>query len=433
MSGPVTEAVDDSRLTDLERLTILRLHQRIRMNDSRLTDLDRLLYDFGPSIAVAGHRPIHCRRRPQAHPLRSAAQLVIHNMNMDQDVLDKDTIVVSCGLLNFEKGSYSLQKTSVIADRLKNKCEPGRLTTDPTFRAFFISSFKRNYPDLCKDKTGKDRNIVVIDCTQFRHDPNDSKELRSHKGTHWKTMNSIVKAPNFKEVHQPLTELRVEDNNLVIDACKVGRHRSVSIKALQIPSITNVLYGGDSSRVGQIDLQCQSDWTHLCNALCDHCFIKWGPPRCKEHAAAFEDAMKILLPCLKASIGVPDRSLLVASSTDRSSSEDTSASTGPAMPPKLRTPASIEDTRFEKKRVLRKSRCGQCGELKGGNASGAFYHRNTMPLVAEREAAWERGDWDATWYCTECYMRCHNFSYEAVIDMLGFTERAAKKARYVNV
>ena len=353
MSGPVTEADDDSRLTDLDRLTILRLHERIRMNDSRLTDLDRLLYDFGPSIAVAGHRPIHCRRRPQAHPLRSAA-----TGHMDQDVLDKDTIVVSCGLLNFEKGSYSLQKTSVIADRLKNKCEPGLLRTDPKFQAFFISSFKRNYPDLCKDKTGKDRNIVVIDCTQFRHDPNDSKELRSHKGTHWKTMNSIVKAPNFKEVHQPLTELRVEDSNLVIDACKVGRHRSVSIKALQIPSITNVLYGGDSSRVGQIDLQCQSDWTHLCNALCDHCFIKWGPPRCKEHAAAFEDAMKILLPCLKASIGVPDRSLLVASSTDRSSSEDTSASTGPAMPPKLRTPASIADTRFEKKRELRKARSG---------------------------------------------------------------------------
>ena len=87
MSGPVTEAVDDSRLTDLERLTILRLHQRIRMNDSRLTDLDRLtilrlhericmsdddsrltdldrlICDFGPSIAVDGHRPIHCGRR----------------------------------------------------------------------------------------------------------------------------------------------------------------------------------------------------------------------------------------------------------------------------------------------------------------------------------------------------------------------------------
>ena len=111
----------------------------------------------------------------------------------------------------------------------------------------------------------------------------------------------------------------------------------------------------------------------------------------------------------------------------------TSASTDSALPPKLRTPASIADTRFEKKREMRKARCSQCGELKGGNASGAFCHRKTMPLAAERKAAWECGDWGATWYCTECYMRYYNFSYEAVIDMLGFTEGAAKTARYVNL
>ena len=28
-----------------------------------------------------------------------------------------------------------------------------------------------------------------------------------------------------------------------------------------------------------------------------------------------------------------------------------------------------------------------------------------MPPTEERAAAWERGDWDATWYCTKCYMR----------------------------
>ena len=49
----------------------------------------------------------------------------------------------------------------------------------------------------------------------------------------------------------------------------------------------------------------------------------------------------------------------------------------------------------------------------------------------EREAAWERGDWDATWYCTECYMRYYDLEdYAAVCNMLGFTGRAAKKARY---
>ena len=107
-----------------------------------------------------------------------------------------------------------------------------------------------------------------------------------------------------------------------------------------------------------------------------------------------------------------------------------SASTGPANPPKARKPASIADTRFEKKRELRKARCDQCNELKGGNEAGAFCHRQNMPPAGERKAAWECGDWDASWYCTECYMQYYNCSYGAVCDMLGFTERDAKKACY---
>ena len=106
-----------------------------------------------------------------------------------------------------------------------------------------------------------------------------------------------------------------------------------------------------------------------------------------------------------------------------------SASTGPANPPKPRKPASIADTRFLQKRELRRARCGQCGELKGGNEAGAFWHRHNMPPWVEREAAWECGDWDATWYCTECYMVYCNCSYGAVCDMLGFSARSAKKAR----
>ena len=46
------------------------------------------------------------------------------------------------------------------------------------------------------------------------------------------------------------------------------------------------------------------------------------------------------------------------------------------------------------------------------------------------KAAWDRGDWHATWYCTECYMLYYNCSYGAVCDILGFSERGAKKARY---
>ena len=107
-----------------------------------------------------------------------------------------------------------------------------------------------------------------------------------------------------------------------------------------------------------------------------------------------------------------------------------SASTGPANPPKAKKPASIADTRFEKKRELRQTRCDQCKKLKGGNEAGAFCHRQNMPPAGERKAAWECGDWDASWYCTECYIKYYNCSYEAVCDMLGFSGRAGKKARY---
>ena len=107
-----------------------------------------------------------------------------------------------------------------------------------------------------------------------------------------------------------------------------------------------------------------------------------------------------------------------------------SASTGPANPPKARKPASIADGRFEKKREQRQTRCDQCNHLKVGNEAGAFYHRENMPPAGERQAAWQRGDWDASWYCTECYMLFYDCSYGAVCDMLGFTGRAGKKARY---
>merc|ERR1712023_245654 len=107
-----------------------------------------------------------------------------------------------------------------------------------------------------------------------------------------------------------------------------------------------------------------------------------------------------------------------------------SASTGPTNPAKARKPASIADTRFEQKREQRQTCCDHCNHLKVGNQAGAFYHRDNMPPAGEREAAWERGDWDASWYCIECYRRYYKSSYAAVREMLGFTERAEKKARY---
>ena len=45
--------------------------------------------------------------------------------------------------------------------------------------------------------------------------------------------------------------------------------------------------------------------------------------------------------------------------------------------------------------------------------------------------ALERGDWDATWYCTGCYMEYYNMTHAEVRGMLGFQDRSTKKARYL--
>ena len=108
-----------------------------------------------------------------------------------------------------------------------------------------------------------------------------------------------------------------------------------------------------------------------------------------------------------------------------------SASTGPANPPKAKKPARIDDTRFAKERELRHTRCDECKQMKGGNEAGAFCYRENMPAAGEREAAWVRGEWDASWYCTQCYMLYWKCLYEEVRDRLNFSERAGKKARFV--
>jgi hypothetical protein len=98
-----------------------------------------------------------------------------------------------------------------------------------------------------------------------------------------------------------------------------------------------------------------------------------------------------------------------------------------ANAPRPRKPATIEDTRFEKRRGLRETRCGECGDLFRGNEAGAFCHRENMPPVEERAAAWKRGDWDATWYCIGCYMRYYDCSYKTIAEWLGFTERVGQR------
>ena len=69
----------------------------------------------------------------------------------------------------------------------------------------------------------------------------------------------------------------------------------------------------------------------------------------------------------------------------------------------LRRPKRIIDSRFEKGRCVRVVCCDECGNWYQGNAVGTFCDTVDMPAPELRRAAWERGDWDASWWCIECY------------------------------
>ena len=70
-----------------------------------------------------------------------------------------------------------------------------------------------------------------------------------------------------------------------------------------------------------------------------------------------------------------------------------------------RRPLEIRDLRFEKGRLRRDICCDGCGWWFRGNAVGAFYDTERMPAPEFRRWAWERGEWDASWYCIACFAK----------------------------
>ena len=84
-------------------------------------------------------------------------------------MLQAATIVVSCGLANFEPSPWSTYRRHEVwrtHGEQRTKEDSGK----------FVHSFKDNYPGMCKD-----RSIWTIDCRKF-----DDPDLRQeHEETHW--------------------------------------------------------------------------------------------------------------------------------------------------------------------------------------------------------------------------------------------------------
>ena len=146
--------------------------------------------------------------------------------------LEKDCIVVSCGVENFEWGNFSNRSCYSCKGHLDQLYE-GRykngLLRDRLFKDMFLRSFKRNYPRLCED-----REIIVIDCNQF-HDPEKDKDrsLKEHRGTHWKIQAGVLSDRNFNRIMDPLKEFNnIPGKKLIICVCRSGRHRSEATRPM---------------------------------------------------------------------------------------------------------------------------------------------------------------------------------------------------------
>ena len=106
-----------------------------------------------------------------------------------------------------------------------------------------MCSFEKNYPELCKE-----RKIIVIDCTVITN-PDHDKSLRDHLGTHPQTWAQVIGHKDFVPSNAGLARLSTTGNNLVINICKSGRHRSLASSNSQKDVIKDNMYGGDPKDV----------------------------------------------------------------------------------------------------------------------------------------------------------------------------------------
>ena len=78
-------------------------------------------------------------------------------------------------------------------------------------------------------------------------------------------------------------------------------------------------------------------------------------------------------------------------------------------PPRLhvgavRTPEVVEDTRFTAALSRARFRCDRCGTVSRGRRTGTFTSEARQYPRCELGYRWRRGEVDASWYCTSCWM-----------------------------
>ena len=140
----------------------------------------------------------------------------VRSCEIPRSVLQADTIIVSCGLANFEQSSWSTHRRHEFWGS-HEELDTGENNDK------FVRSFEDNYLGMCDD-----RSIWAIDCRKF-DDPDRS--LRKHSGRTPIITKSILESENYHALHSRLSDGMhrfFSSKNIGIMICRSGRHRSVA-------------------------------------------------------------------------------------------------------------------------------------------------------------------------------------------------------------
>ena len=188
-------------------LFMLRIHHLIYDDYARNPLLDDLVIDFENEPGVnSAARGSDQSNSPDCF---THAMVNVRSSEIPRNVLQADTIVVSCGLVNFEQSSWSAHRRHEFwgtHEELRTREDYDK----------FVRSFKDNYPGMCNG-----RSIWTIDCRKF-DDPDNDRRLRKHIGRNPRILKSILESKNYHALHSRLSDGMhrfFPNRNMVIIIC----------------------------------------------------------------------------------------------------------------------------------------------------------------------------------------------------------------------
>ena len=146
----------------------------------------------------------------------------VRGCEIPRNVLHAGTIVVNCGLANFEQSSWSTHRRQEFW-----------WTHEELLTKEDCDKFVRSFKDNCIQ-------IWTIDCRRF-NDPDNDRSMRNHIGRNPKIMKSILESGIYHAPHDRQYDGMhrfFSDKNIVIMECRSGRHRSVANAELWSNTLT---------------------------------------------------------------------------------------------------------------------------------------------------------------------------------------------------